>query len=153
MQKGVQMLIKLRENPAVQPKRDYFFARPLDAKTPFYGNVAIRKHTMLCRAKQPELMTSTGLRKQQETIEQQQDILANFMGHDLQFHREFYRLPDNYFEVTKVTKILHAINDGRISEFKGKDYNSIIINNDEKVEFEEDDTDEIEDEEAKNNQA
>ncbi|KAJ8321132.1 hypothetical protein KUTeg_001317 [Tegillarca granosa] len=47
-------------------KRDYFFARPLDAKTPFYGNVAIRKHTMLCGAKQPELMTSTGLRSSKE---------------------------------------------------------------------------------------
>ncbi|KAJ8301584.1 hypothetical protein KUTeg_020571 [Tegillarca granosa] len=100
-----QMLIKLRENPAVQPKRDYFFARPLDAKSPFYGNVAIRKPTMLCGAKQPELMTSTGLRKQQRTMclvlslsEQQKDILANFMGHDLQVHREFYRLPENYFE-------------------------------------------------------
>ncbi|KAJ8315921.1 hypothetical protein KUTeg_006528 [Tegillarca granosa] len=137
MQKGVHMLIKLRKNPEVQPKRDYLFARPLDAKTPFYGNVAIRKHTMLCGAKQPELMTSTGLRKQLGTMcqvlalsEQQQDILANFMGHDLQVHREFYRLPESYFEVAKVTKILHAINEGRISEFKGKDYDSIIINND-----------------------
>lgn len=120
MEKGVRMLIKRRKN----------------AKTPFYEG-AIRKHTMFCGAKQPELMTSNGLQKPLRTIchvlalsEQHQDVLANFTSHDLQVHREFYRLPKSYFEVAKVTKILHDINEGRISEFKEKDYDSIFINND-----------------------
>ena len=75
MQKGVERLIKLREKPDVKLQAKYLFARPGNAKKPYYGNVAIRNHAIVCSAKQPELLTSTGLRKQLGTMCQLQ-VLA-----------------------------------------------------------------------------
>ena len=44
MRKGVDMLIKLRKKPEVNPQARYLFAMPGNAKTPYFGNVSIRKH-------------------------------------------------------------------------------------------------------------
>ena len=57
-----------------------------------------------------------------------QDIIAKFMGHDIRVHRNFYRLPENTVELAKVAKIMYLINTGRISEFKGKDFDDIEFN-------------------------
>jgi len=56
-----------------------------------------------------------------------QDILAKFMGHDIRVHREFYRLPDNILQLANVTKVLHAINTGMISDVQGKDFDAITF--------------------------
>ena len=47
------------------------------------------------------------------------------MGHDIRVHRSFYRLPEHTLQTAKVTKLLHAINQGDISRFKGKDFDEI----------------------------
>ena len=82
-------------------------------------------------------MTSTNLRKQLATMcqvlslnENSQDTLANFMGHGIRIHRQFYRLPDNLLEAAKVSKVLHAMNQGDIAKWRGKDFDDIEINPD-----------------------
>lgn len=54
-----------------------------------------------------------------------QDILAKFMGHDLNIHREFYRLPKSTLKIAKISKILHALNTGKIDAVKGRDLDEI----------------------------
>lgn len=80
-------------------------------------------------------MTSTKLRKQLATLaqilnlkENAMDLLATFQGHDIRIHRQFYRLPDNALQVAKVSKHMHAINNGTIANHKGCDFDDITIN-------------------------
>ena len=46
--------------------------------------------------------------------------LVGFLGHDIQIHREFYRLPESTLELAKVSKILIAMEKGRLPELQGK---------------------------------
>ncbi|KAK0146646.1 hypothetical protein N1851_014043 [Merluccius polli] len=48
------------------------------------------------------------------------DQLANFLGHDIRIHREFYRLPDKTLQLAKISKVLLALESGRLAEFHGK---------------------------------
>lgn len=56
------------------------------------------------------------------------DQLANFLGHDIRIHREFYRLPESTVELAKVSKILLAMEKCRLTEMQGKGLNDFIIN-------------------------
>jgi len=107
----------------------YLFARPHKAKYPYRGNDCLRRYAYKCGAKYPQILTSTRLRKKLAILSQvlnlsenNQDILAAFMGHDIRVHRSFYRLPESTLELAKVTKILHSINNGTIGKYKGKDF-------------------------------
>ena len=130
MLSALEALVAMRASVAV--KSEYLFGRPGSAKTPYRGNDCIRFHANKCGAKHPSLINSTGLRKQLGTLSQvlslsdnSQDILASFMGHDIRVHRQFYRLPEDTLQVAKVTKVLHAVNQGQISKSKAKDFDEI----------------------------
>ncbi|ELU18630.1 hypothetical protein CAPTEDRAFT_209185 [Capitella teleta] len=41
------------------------------------------------------------------------DILARFLGHDVNVHREYYRLPEDHIQVAKVAKLLQASERGQ----------------------------------------
>lgn len=47
------------------------------------------------------------------------DVLANFMGHDVRVHRGFYRLPDWVVDVAKVSKFLLAVERGEMGKVPG----------------------------------
>ncbi|XP_077863140.1 uncharacterized protein LOC144345916 [Saccoglossus kowalevskii] len=66
----------------------------------------------------------------------EQDILAGFLGHDIRVHREFYRLPQNTLQIAKVSRILMAFEKGNIGEFKNKGLDEIEINIDDECENE-----------------
>ncbi|AWP13761.1 Hypothetical protein SMAX5B_021110, partial [Scophthalmus maximus] len=59
------------------------------------------------------------------------DQLANFLGHDIRIHREFYRLPEKTLQLAKVSKLLMALEQGRLAEFHGKNLDEIVIGPDE----------------------
>ncbi len=55
------------------------------------------------------------------------DQLADFMGHDIRVHRKFYRLPEGTLQLAKISKVLMALEQGRVSEFNGKNLDEINI--------------------------
>ncbi|XP_070785442.1 uncharacterized protein [Enoplosus armatus] len=61
------------------------------------------------------------------------DQLANFLGHDIRIHREFYRLPEKTLQLAKISKLLMALEQGRLAEFHGKNLDEITIGPNEKV--------------------
>ncbi|KAK7901918.1 hypothetical protein WMY93_018687 [Mugilogobius chulae] len=61
------------------------------------------------------------------------DDLANFMGHDIRVHREYYRLPEGTLQLAKVSKVLMALEKGQLSHFKGKNLDEIHIDPEEKM--------------------
>lgn len=84
--------------------------------------------------KQPELVTSTKLRKYNATVSQLFDLnhgelewLSNHMGHDLNIHKDFYRLHDSTIEIAKVSRLLMAIDTGNAAQFVGKQLTEISL--------------------------
>ncbi len=55
------------------------------------------------------------------------DDLADFLGHDIRVHRQYYRLPEGTLQLAKISKILMAMERGQMSEFKGKNLDEIQI--------------------------
>lgn len=82
----------------------------------------------------PELITATKLRKYIATVcqvfdltETEVDWLARHLGHDIRVHRDFYRLHESAIELTKVSRLLLAVEKGEASTFSGKRLNEINI--------------------------
>lgn len=103
-------------------------------------DVLIETSTM-ANLQRPDLIRSTKLIKHIGTIAQvlnlqnhELDILANFMGHEIRVHRNFYRLPENTLKLAKVSKILVAMEQGNISKYRGKTLDETEIDIDDNVE-------------------
>ncbi|KAL1268690.1 hypothetical protein QQF64_034053 [Cirrhinus molitorella] len=65
--------------------------------------------------------------------EHREEQLANFLGHDIRIHREFYRLPEKTLQLAKISKVLMALEQGRLAEFHGKNLDEIGIDPDGKT--------------------
>ena len=50
--------------------------------------------------------------------------LCHHMGHNIKVHRHFYRLPEDALEITKVGKLLYAIEQG-VDKYKGRKLDEI----------------------------
>ena len=55
------------------------------------------------------------------------DMLATFLGHDIRIHREYYRLPEETLQVAKVAKLLMALEQGTMGSVAGKTLDDIDI--------------------------
>ncbi|XP_071481445.1 uncharacterized protein [Diadema antillarum] len=124
----------VRQDAGVLESNMYLFARP-GCTTPYRGCDAVRKCAQSSGAEHPENITSTQLRKHVATMSQilclkdnELDVLATFMGHNIQVHREFYRLPENTLQVAKIAKILLLMEKGQMSECSGMSLDSINVN-------------------------
>ncbi|XP_076008551.1 uncharacterized protein LOC143002364 [Genypterus blacodes] len=100
----------------------------------FRGSDCIRELAKNCGAEKPEALSSTKLRRQVATLSRvlnlndtEQDLLADFLGHDIRVHRKFYRLPEGTLQLAKISKVLMACEQGRLAEFKGKSLDQISI--------------------------
>ncbi|XP_051246592.1 uncharacterized protein LOC127357967 isoform X5 [Dicentrarchus labrax] len=139
MQQALDLLVSKREECGVPRENIYLFARP-SAFTCYRGSDCLRHFAKVCGAKSPECLTSTKLRKQTGTLSQvlnfsntELDQLADFLGCDIMVHRQFYRLPEGTLQLAKISKVLMALDQGRLAQFKGKSLNDISIDPDENV--------------------
>ncbi|XP_036437432.1 uncharacterized protein LOC118815426 [Colossoma macropomum] len=139
MQESLDVLVKNRSKCGVLQENIYLFARPF-AMTCFRGSDCIRDFAKASGVKNPSTLTSTKLRKQIGTLSEvlnlsntELDQLADFLGHDIRVHRQFYRLPEGTLQLAKLSKILLAFEKGRLTEFKGRNLDEINIDPDEQV--------------------
>ncbi|KAL6465734.1 hypothetical protein MHYP_G00258670 [Metynnis hypsauchen] len=103
--------------------------------THFRGSDCIRGFAKACGAKCPQSLTCTRLRKHAATLstvlnmtDTEMDQLASFLGHDIRIHHEFYRLPEKTLQLAKISKVLMALEQGRlVAEFHGKNLDEIGI--------------------------
>ncbi|XP_076587412.1 uncharacterized protein LOC143321144 isoform X2 [Chaetodon auriga] len=156
------LLVEKRETCNVHKDNPFLFGRPDCPPTSHYrGQDCVRTFARLCGAKNPQNLKSTQLRKHVATQSQilnlknnELDQLANFLGHDIRVHRDFYRLPEATIEVAKITKILLAMERGNLAEFQGKSLDEIEIEDEldpEMDESEQDDEDDKGDEDSEDN--
>ncbi|XP_054898305.1 uncharacterized protein LOC129367697 [Poeciliopsis prolifica] len=85
-------------------------------------------------------LSSTKLRKHMATMskvlnlkDNEMDDLADFLGHDIRVHRQYYRLPEGTLQLAKISKVLLALERGQLSNFKGKNLDEISIDPQEKM--------------------
>ncbi|XP_055006638.1 uncharacterized protein LOC129408046 [Boleophthalmus pectinirostris] len=133
MQESLDLLVTKRDMCGVPQENTYLFARP-HAFSCYRGSECLRHFAKACGAKNPDTLTSTKLRKQTATLSQvlnlsntELDQLADFLGHDVRVHRQFYRLPEGTLQLAKISKVLMALEQGRMAEFKGKGLDDITI--------------------------
>ncbi|XP_067456263.1 uncharacterized protein [Thunnus thynnus] len=139
MLSSMEALVAHRRACGVPDENPFFFSRP-EAETHLRGSDAIRQIARECGAKHPETLSSTKLRKHVSTLstvlnlrDNEMDILANFLGHDIRVHRQYYRLPEGTLQLAKVSKVLIALEQGRLSDFKGMSLDEIQIDPNEGV--------------------
>jgi len=107
LEASLNLIIKVRSNVGVNSSNKFVFAIP-SSNSLYYmrGSDALRKHVKLCSLKCPQAISSTKLRKHIATLsqlinleERELEMLAGFLGHDINVHRDFYRLPEDTLQV------------------------------------------------------
>ncbi|XP_028296545.1 uncharacterized protein LOC114461667 isoform X3 [Gouania willdenowi] len=132
MVQSLDLLVKERSSCGVG-NNSFLFARPgYDSRQ--RGSDCIRELARSCGAHKPEAFSSTKLRRQVATLsrvlnlnDSEQDLFADFLGHDIRVHRKFYRLPEGTLQLAKISKVLMACEQGRLADFKGKGLDQISI--------------------------
>ena len=137
MKCALDTLNRRRKDAAVDESNNYLFATQ-NGLGHLRGSDVVRKYSKLCKAKNPEFLRATRLRKHVATVSQimnlqenELDVLAGFLGHDLKTHREYYRLPESTLQVAKVSKLLLKMEKGELGDLAGKGFDDIEVNSDE----------------------
>lgn len=133
MLSALELLMKYRKVCGVLKDNLYMFAQP-GAMSHFRGSNCMHDFAEGCGAKCPKSLTSTRLRNHAATLsvvlnmtDTEIDELANILGHDSKIHREFYQLPEKTLYLAKISKVLMALEEGRLDEFHGKNLDDITI--------------------------
>lgn len=131
---AVDCILSHRSLCDVPDSNEYVFARPASSGHSRCCDV-LRRVSMLCGAESPESLRSTKLRKHIATVSQMEnlkdnelDLLAQFLGHDISVHREFCRLPLDVLQTVKVAKLLIAMENGQQLNLTGKTLDEIHVN-------------------------
>ncbi|KAK7491276.1 hypothetical protein BaRGS_00017547, partial [Batillaria attramentaria] len=134
MQEWLAALFRARQAAGVLESNPFLFARSGTEDTHVRGADLIRKFGNECGAKNPNSLRSTLLRKHVATTSQilnlrdnELDHVADFLGHNILVHREYYRLPDETIQLAKVSKLLFCMERGNVPGLKGKNLDDIQV--------------------------
>ena len=139
---AMETLIKTREYVGIPEKNPFFFAsKSVDGYLNSWQ--ALKAVVDGANVNNPASISSTRLRKYIATVCQLFDLkegemewLANHMGHELNIHRDFYRLHESTVEIAKVSRVLMAIDAGQARKYTGKSLNEIGLDD---IDFQPDD--------------
>ncbi|XP_076871541.1 uncharacterized protein LOC143521916 [Brachyhypopomus gauderio] len=141
MLRALQLLTERREACGVLKDNAYVFARP-SANSHYRGSDCVRVAASACGAKDPYALTCGKLRRRIATLstvlnlgDPEMNQLANFLGHELIVHEEYYSLAERTMQLAKVYKVLTAMEQGRMMEFLGKNFSDISVSPNEEVEL------------------
>ena len=130
---ALQIIVNKRAAHGVPDSNKFVFAKS-GANKHLRGSDVIRKYADDCGAKWPETLRGTALRKHVATLSQvlnlkdnELDVLAQFMGHNIKVHRDYYRLPSEVLQTAKVAKLLMAIETGQQQRLTGQSLDDVYI--------------------------
>jgi len=111
--KAIAVLVKYRSSCGIADDNPFLFANNTSRnELPLRGHDCIRRVSFLAGLEFPERVTSTRLRKYMATVSQifelsptEVDWLARHLGHDINVHRQYYRLHDSSVELAKISKL------------------------------------------------
>lgn len=133
---AVSKLMETRNSVGIPSQNEYVFARPSGGSL---GHIrapdCLRWVVDEVPLEAPELIRSTKLRKYIATVtqvlnlkENEADWLAKHLGHDIRVHRSFYRLHESAVELTKISRLLMAVDEGKVKTFAGQALENITLN-------------------------
>ncbi|CAJ1076493.1 uncharacterized protein LOC117467508 isoform X2 [Xyrichtys novacula] len=130
---ALSLLASTRNECGVNTANVFLFARP-KSLSHYRGQECLRVHAEQCGAKHPKHLRSTQLRKHVATLSQvlnlknnELDQVADFLGHDIRVHRDFYRLPVPTTQLAKISKLLLTMEKGHLSSIQGKSLDEIEL--------------------------
>ena len=130
----IDLLIERRSECGIRPDNRYLFAYS-HSENHLRGHAALKTASAACGAQHPATLTSTNFRKHVATLSQvlnlkdnELDMLAQYMGHDVRIHRQYYRLPNDLLQTTKLAKIFMLMDSGNLPSQKGKSLDEIVVN-------------------------
>lgn len=133
VQEGLDLLVSCRAKVGITSSNNFMFAR-LNGKDPMLADRCLNRLARECGAVRPETLVSTKLRKHVATMTQivnlqdnELDVLADFLGHDVRVHREFYRMPREPVQLAKVSRLLMGLESGQVKECSGKRLEDIPV--------------------------
>ena len=135
MTEKLTVLLQERDSVGVAADNTYLFAHSSYESLGYVrGSDCLRKHSALARVANPQALRSTKLRKHIATAsqvlaltEQQLDLLARYMGHDLRVHRDYYQIPDTVLRVAKLSKLFIALEKGVLPTQQGKSLDELTM--------------------------
>lgn len=134
LKSSIELLISTRSNCGIADCNPFIFARGGQSSLHLRGHDCLRKiiDEIKETLQRPDLISGTKLRKYVATVSQlfslkenEVDWLARHLGHDISVHREFYRLHEDAVELTKISRLLLAIDEGQAKKFAGKSLDQI----------------------------
>ncbi|KAJ8306755.1 hypothetical protein KUTeg_015692, partial [Tegillarca granosa] len=117
MKEDIDCLMAHRKSVSISETNSYLFAIP-ESENHIRGSDCLRIFSEACGAEHPEIFA---------LLNNELDVLAKFMGHNIKVHREYYRLPENTLQLAKVSKILLNLESGNLKG-TGKTLEEIEVN-------------------------
>ncbi|KAL8576182.1 hypothetical protein ACOMHN_054276 [Nucella lapillus] len=138
MRAEIEELLLHRQQVGVNPVNKYIFARAyFGSEDHLPGHTCLREAVEASGVAHPQDITSTKLRKHLATVSQilnlndhELEQVCGFLGHNVSVHREFYRLPQDTFQLAKVSRLLMAAESGQMARFQGKALEDIQLDQD-----------------------
>ena len=131
---AIDILVSTRSAVGVGAQNLYLFAAPTRMSVKplrgyqCIGNVIKRIPNLVM----PERIRSTKLRKYVATVAQLTNLtegefewLSTHLGHSLNVHKEHYRLHDSAIELSKISRLLIAVDNGNGKSIAGKSLDEI----------------------------
>lgn len=138
MRKGLDELIINRPFVDINVENKHIFCILGDSLSYIRGGDVLREYGNACGLQRPDAIRATKLRKHVATMtqimsfkENELDILADFMGHDIRTHRHFYRLSDETIQLARVSRFLVALEKGDLPKYQGKTLDDMEVPDDE----------------------
>ena len=137
--KSIDTLLTYRIQAGILSSNCYVFAYS-HSDHHLRGCDALRTAALKCGAAAPASLRSTGLRKHVATLcqvlnlkDHELDMLAGYMGHDVRVHRQYYRLPNDVLQTSKLAKVFLLMDRGNLVQQKGRSLDEIVqlVNGDE----------------------
>ncbi|XP_022095877.1 uncharacterized protein LOC110982047 isoform X2 [Acanthaster planci] len=128
-------LVAKRHEAGVAQDNNFLFTRfCYGGRGHIRGSDCLRAHADKASLDNASSIRSIKFRKHVATASQipalkehQLETLANFMGHDLRVHREYYQLPDTVQRVTKLSKPFLSLERGNLPSQQGKSLDDLHV--------------------------
>ena len=131
--KAIDCLLANREKVGVERCNGFVFARSSGLNS-VDACECLRRVSASAGVDRPELVRSTMLRKYIATVSQvldmtenELDLLCRHMGHSINVHHAFYRLPSQTLELAKISKLLIAVESGNLGSMAGKKFEELDV--------------------------
>ena len=129
---AIKLLVRCRSSTYIDKNNNFLFACGL-GKNRLRGWDTIQGITKKVQLIKPKLLTPTRTRKYLSTILQLLDMtdseltwVTNHLGHTKDIHKKWYRQEDSTIELTKIAKVLVAIDNGDSRDVQNKKIDTLM---------------------------